>query len=287
MTPTAQEFINELAMSSSFTSHVVVEGISDQKLLQNSLPKSIAANIVCAGNSEAALQVAEAFETHAAKSILKLVIFVDRDYQVAIRGIDKIQNVIVTELRDIECMMFNSACLDRIIGEYISDNKLAATKATRLSIKEMVISAAAEIGCIRYASQKEKWPISFRSIEYEKFLAKAGLEVDKEKFIKHINGVQKSDAKTSNKNSIKYLTAKDYEKAVAIANECPQLAHPLLRARGHDLVAVLHFGLRKCWGNKVAGDLTVEVLEKSFHVAYPEIFTLTATYGAIYNALQK
>lgn len=287
MTPTAQELINELAMSSSFTSHVVVEGVSDQKLLQNSLPKSIATNIVCAGNSEAALQVAEAFQTHPAKSILKLVVFIDRDYQVAIRGIEKIKNVIVTELRDIECMMFDSACFDRIVDQYISDTKIAATQASRLSIKEMVFSAAAEIGCIRYASQKEEWLISFRSIEYERFLVKPGLEVDKEKFINHINGAQKSDAKTRNKNSIKYLTLKDYDKAVEMANECPQLEHPLMRARGHDLVEVLHFGLRKCWGNKVAGDLTVEVLEKSFHVAYPEIFTSTATYGAIYNALQK
>lgn len=285
MKPTAQELINELAMSSSFSGHVIVEGISDQKLLQRALPKNLATNVVPVGNCEAALNVAEEFQNHPAKSTLKLVVFVDRDYQVAIRGIDKIPNVVVTELRDIECMMFDSACFDRVIGEYVSDSKLATAKESLTSIKNLVTSAAAEVGCIRYASQREKWSISFKSLEFEKFLSKKGLALDKAKFISHLNGAQTLEAKATGKKEINYLSTQDYDRAQNMANQCAALGNSLLRARGHDLVAVLHFGLRKCWGNKASTGLTVEVLEKTFHIAYPEIFATTATFYAICNAL--
>ncbi len=285
MTPTAQELINELAMSTSFRAHVVVEGISDQKLLQNTLPKNLAANVIPAGNCEAALNVAEAFQEHPAKSTLKLVVFVDRDYQVALRNIDKIPNVVVTELRDIECMMFDSECFDRVIEEYVSDSKLAALQENHISIKNFVISLAAEIGCIRYASQKEKWGISFKALDFEKFLIKKGMIVDRAKFIGHINGAQTAEESTTERKEKKRLSADDYSNALEITNNCAALQHPLLRARGHDLVAILHFGLRKCWGNKVATDLTPEILEKTFHIAYPEKFVKTTTFGIICNAL--
>lgn len=284
MSPTPEEVINELAMSTSFSVHIVVEGTTDQRLLLQSLPKSLLANVIPAGSCEAALEVAKEYQHHPAHPKLRLVVFVDRDYQVAINNIDKLPNVVVTELRDIECMMFDSECFERVTSEFVSEQKLTKARHTLASIKKKMAEVTAEVGCVRYASQSLKWNVSFKALNYDKFVTWSDITIDKGRFIRHVNGAQ-TLAAAGDRQTPKHLNVGDYDRARVLADQCPVLSSPLLRARGHDLIALLFLGLRKGWGNKAANDLTPDLLEKTFRIAFPDVFRNTPTYAAILDSL--
>ncbi len=283
---TAHELLNELAMSSSFKNHLIVEGETDQRLLQQALPKTTQVNVVPAGNSEAALEVAKAYGSHAAHHKIHVVVFVDRDYQVALNEVDKIPGVVVTELRDIECMMFDSICYDRIADEYMSAEKLRKIGMDRQTIKQHLINLAAEFGCLRFTSQKLKWNLSLSSINFEKFTILEKFSLDRGACINHVNGHQSCRPAGGRAAApLKRISGNDFILALQEAKKCKAINHPLLRARGHDLMALFCLVLKKRLGNRMAQDLSVELLEKTFRIGYPEILKATRTFKRLIKAV--
>jgi hypothetical protein len=279
---TACETLNELAMSRSFKTHLIVEGETDQRLLQQTLPKNLCVNVIPAGNCEAAIAIAKEYQNHKAREFLRLTIFIDRDYQIALGNIENLANIIVSELRDIECMMFDSVCYDRVLDEYFSITKLEKYRLKKNEIKDKVISVAAEFGCIRFTSQKLKWNLSFSSLDYEKFVELNKFSIDRKACINHVNGGQRLQKLGSQQCQIpKRLMDLDYSLAIEDTNTQKLLTPPLMKARGHDLMELLCLGLRKRWGNKTAQDLTPAILEKTFRISFPEVLKGTSTFKAL------
>lgn len=279
---TACETLNELAMSRSFKTHLIVEGETDQRLLQQTLPKDLCTNVIPAGNCEAAIAIAREYQTHKANGFLRLTVFIDRDYQIALGMIDSLANVIFSELRDIECMMFDSVCFDRVVEEYLSIIKLEKCGLKKADIKERVISVAAEFGCVRFASQKLHWNLSFSSLEYEKFVDLNNFNIDRKACVRHINGGQSLQKLGPQQcQTPKRLLDADYSLAIEETEKHKTLKRPLMKARGHDLMELLCLGLRKRWGNKTAQDLSLPILEKTFRIAYPDALKGTATFAAL------
>lgn len=285
---TACETLNELAMSRSFKTHLIVEGATDQRLLQQTLPKDLYANVIPAGNCKAALEIASEYQNHKAKDILQLTVFIDRDYLFALGKITPPTNVVVSELRDIECMMFDSVCYDRVVDEYLSTQKLEKSNLKKSDIKEKVISVAAEFGCIRFASQKLEWNISFSSLDYEKFVNIDSFSIERKNCVRHVNGGQSLQKLAPTQcQTPKRLLDTDYAIALEEARKNKALTQPLLKARGHDLMELLCLGLRKRWGNKAAQELSTPILEKTFRIAYPEILKSTTTFATLVSKIRS
>lgn len=279
MMQTTEELITELAMTYSFRMHLIVEGDDDRRFFQSAMRGVDKVNLVCAWGSDNVMSVIREIDKLGKPAKISPTLgLVDRDYRVPLRTLLKSPNLITTDSRDLECMMFNSPSCEAVFSEFGSPQKITVLGGLA-PIAEVAVAAAKKIGGIRYFCQLMGIGTSFQKLDLSKLADKKTLTMESGELIKHINARQGASGCTLPENA--------HELAVEACTKAqcdeglPYFQHDFLLCRGHDLMELLAIGFRSLFGSRSATESSRENVELLFRLSYVAHFGDTQMGKAI------
>lgn len=253
---TADEIANEVRMRA--IEHkglfVVVEGSTDERLLKGVLNVGDTVFVPSTGYAN----VVGAINVLTADNFTKALGIIDRDYHGIHVPPPASPNIIMTDDRDIEVFLFNSSTLEKVLTELGSAPKLAKESGGIAGLRDRVFAAAYPVAMLRFISAKGGGTYSFRKLDFDKFVARKTLDLNRPRLVAHFRGCAERNAKVP--DNILDLAQAEIEKinpAVPRDKFC----------RGHDLFAIAAIGLRNLWGNYSSAKMTGEQLESIIRLA--------------------
>jgi hypothetical protein len=253
------EIVTEIIMSREKSPWLAVEGYSDEMLLRyRNFSRPV--KVVVGHGWEGVKDIL--FEFSKEKSEAVLVGLIDRDYRDHCGCQINIGSLILTDMRDVENMMFNSSALTRVFSEYGSAAKLPALVDGRVDvnrIRSKVYSAAVQIGRLRIYCEHNAYGVSFRNVEHKKFMCDRTLSIDVQSLLAHVNG--KNQGKRS-------LVMSDWTSSQSMS-WTGHLGRDEFISNGHDVMAIAALALRRLWGTN-GGDINGESMEGYFRVGYSD-----------------
>ncbi len=273
MKMTVEELITELTMTYSFSMHLLVEGDDDRKFFRSVLQGANKVNIVCCwGSDTVSASIEEIDKIRQKSSFLPTLGVIDRDYRIALGLLPQSPNLLATDMRDLECMMFASPTFETVLLEFGSDTKIQKFGGLP-KVAVAAQEAASTVGKVRFLSQAKRLNVSFKDVDLSKILDRKTLTINATDLKKHINARQGSTGRS--------LTDEEFASADATcaAAKCdksqPYFGHPLLLCRGHDLMEILAIACRSVIGSRSATESSRENFESFFRIGYVAHFRNT------------
>lgn len=273
MNQSIEELITELSMTYSFKMHLIVEGDDDRRFFRAALKGIEKVNLLCVWGADNVMHVIrEVDRLGSAARISPTLGIVDRDYRVPLGTLLRSPNLIASDARDLECMMFGSPSFEAVLTEFGSDNKIVAFGGSE-SIAAAALASASTVGRIRYHTQQLRSGTTFQKLELSKVVNRKTLAIESDELVKHLNARQGTSGCT--------LPAKVADRAndSCAKARCdkgqPYFQHDLLLCRGHDLMELLAIGFRSLFGSRSAAESSRENVESLFRLSYIAHFRAT------------
>ena len=270
------EVVTEIIMSRETHPWLAVEGYSDEMLLR-SRNFSRPIKVVVGHGWEGVRDILVEFSKEESEAVL--VGLIDRDYRDHCSCQISVGSLVLTDMRDVENMMFNSSALTRVFSEYGSASKLPALVDGRVDvnfIRSKVYSAAVQIGRLRIYCEHQTLGVSFRGIEHKKFMCDRTLSIDVQSLLAHVN------VKNQGKRS---LTMSDWTSSQSLS-WTGNLGRNEFISNGHDVMAIAALALRRLWGTK-GGDIDGDSMEGYFRVGYSDAeLESSAMWGQLQHHIQ-
>ena len=232
-----------------------VEGDSDKRVFgQYTVPSSCRV-MVAHGKSEV-------LETlNRLRDIAGVLGIVDADFERHANHLPQRDNVVVTDLHDLECVLCASPAFDKLIHEYGEVNRVAAFRAQyEVPLAEVLATQTATIGFLRWISICESLDLGFDDLTYSRFIGRYDLKVDVSKLVTEVlNHSQKHGLDQA-------------ELARKIEQQSATPFSPWQVCCGHDLLELLSFAFQKTLAARKASDVQRESLERSLRLAYETAF---------------
>ncbi len=265
-----EELITELSMNYSFDLNIILEGNDDKKLFESTICGANRINFICAGGSEYVTTLIEKLDSITdRRRLVPTLGVIDRDYCIPLGKILYSPNLLMTDFRDLECMMINSPSFDIVLKEFGSLEKIKKNGGSS-KIEAKAVNAASAIAELRYHSQIQKINISFKKLDIERLLDKKSLEIDSDTLIPHLNSRQ-SVAGLKISNAAIADARKDCKRALCQSGNA-YFSNPFLLCRGHDLMEILAIGFRSLFGTRTPSESTRENIERLFRLNYASHF---------------
>jgi len=273
MTP--DEIVTEITMTLNKNPFFIVEGNQDSNFFsyQDDF-KHI--NIFIAFGCDNVITVINQCEKEKIEKVLGII---DRDYRIPLKDVPETENVVMTDLRDFECMIFSTDILDKILTEKCSKRKLKKTKCTFNDIRNYIIEIGEYLGRIRFYSEYNNMDYKFDSIKFEKIIDLKIFKFEQDKFVNHFIGLSESN----------YNFSEDvFDKAKYLVESIKYFSNSLFLCSGHDLMKLLGLSLRKKWGNKNKHEASIDNLQEIFRISYTkEYYENTKMFYDINEWLQN
>lgn len=195
------------------------------------------------------------------------------------------ENVIVTDFNDFEILMIESACFERLMQNRCSPEKLAAFKSKGHSVKEYLLSSAAVIGRVRWASKRHRLPLYFKELDYDKFTDDATLSVDPNRVVRVVieSTIALARKKFSDRSrrgisdpllDIAQITAAEQLKDAAILDLVATLPgtgiDPRFICNGHDTCSLIAISMTRLLGTFRVNAICREDIERDLRIAFSE-----------------
>jgi hypothetical protein len=257
--PTPVEIVMEITMSKDRISWLIVEGDGDERLFR-SRPFPTPIKIAPASGWEGVIYVL----TNVVQAQVTVVGLIDRDYRDHCACQPSFANLVLSDLRDIEVMLFWSPALQRVIAEKGSPGKLPrqADGSVDLDLIRRTISATCfGLGKLRILCNMQTKPILFCGMTHAKFINDFTLTLDEETLIQHLNGRSKGKA---------YLSLSDWRAAQQLTWTDSSFNAPEYVCHGHDLMSTLAIALRRLWGTH-GGTMDGDDITPLFRIAYTDL----------------
>lgn len=247
-----------------FGSFIIVEGDTDARFYKN-FTQQEECRIEIAFNKENAIKVLETLQVETVKGIIAIV---DTDFDILEGKETKNPDLFLTDFHDLECLIFVSPALEKVLSEFGSEEKM---RNFGKDIRELIFEIGTSIGCLRWISLSDELNLTFEDIDFGKFVKKDNLTFDLNNFITTVkNKSQRPDLDNLQLASqIKELVSSDYDKRQI---SC-----------GKDLVEVLTIALQKVLGTKSKENpIDSERINQGLRLAYEfEFFTATELYNNV------
>ncbi len=115
MNMSIEEIITELSMTYSFKMHLLLEGDDDRKFFQAALIGKEKVNFVCVWGADSVTELIRRIDAISAQGVFTPTLgVIDRDYRIALGTLHSSPNLLASDLRDMECMMFGSPHLRQL-----------------------------------------------------------------------------------------------------------------------------------------------------------------------------
>lgn len=254
---------NKIMMDDSVKCFIVIEGKSDLRFYKNIISKSNVV-LIYANGSHNVCQVLEVLkkEKHCINNYLAII---DRDFHEILNTFPEYDNLLFTDLHDIEIMMLKSAAFDKVINMYAGDKQQQIEQQYSKTIRNIIANITTEIGYLRLANYTETLGLTFKPKDVN------GKHIDHNKFIDndfqavHIDNmittiVNYSKNKSNPKSQIDVKQA--YEKCKKVKYDSNQLSN------GHDACHIIYLFLKKIIKLSSKEIIDSKMIENSLILAY-------------------
>ncbi|MGI5964632.1 MAG: DUF4435 domain-containing protein [Candidatus Methanomethylophilaceae archaeon] len=251
---TSSDIANEISMLVSATDDtvLVVEGITDSRLYGKFCDRDRVRMIVGHSKDNVRRAVDECWKNRGCRRIVGIV---DADLD---RLIGKVRTppVFQTDKRDLEMMLISSPALDYVLAEYSDTDSLAAFESEYGPVLDAVVSASYPVGLLMYVSHKYGLNLSFRELDFDRFVNHRTLEIDVRALVDEVI-CDTAHCRAGKSEIMKYLK-----------NEIAYAGDPIEIARGHDAVEVLLIALKNIFGSFNSKNLREGELSGSLRLAF-------------------
>lgn len=231
---------------------LVVEGINDERVYGLIIDKDTCSTEIAYGRENAigAIQILNA------DGFAGVLAIMDADTTNVTGEVIPENNILQTDLHDLECMMLNSPAFDRILEEFGSAKRVSSfAKKTPLIAQQFAMNASV-LGCLRLISLRDDLQLKFEGLTFSRFVSATNLKIDVVKMVREVtNNSQKHDL---NKTELQERVVNEDQKG----HDCWQISC------GHDIVEILSFAFRKLFSGKNTGNVACDILERSLRLAY-------------------
>jgi hypothetical protein len=241
-------------------SFLIVEGDTDKRVFQNFVVTD-ECQIKISYNKDNAVKTLEILNADA--NFEGAITIVDADFE-HLEQSKTTSNLFKTDFHDLECLIFSSPALEKVLAEFASESKI---KNFGKDIRELFFEISAFIGYLRWISLSDELNLKFEDLDFGKFINKDTLKFDSNLFITTVkNKSQRLDLDNAKiTNQINNLASQNYDKKQV--------------ACGKDLVEILALALQKVLGTNNSNKVTSEIIARDLRLAYEfEFFVLTNLY---------
>lgn len=257
---TPNSIANEIRMqrSVSLDSFLIVEGDTDARVYRNFVINEC--QIKIAFNKVKAVEVIEILN---ADNFVGAVAIVDADFDFLENIETPTQNLFLTDFHDLECIIFASPALEKVLFEFGSEGKI---KKLNKQVRDFIFELGIKVGSLRLISISEKLNLKFEDLDFSKFIAKDTLSIDISEFVRRVM--------INSRNSV--LNQNEVIKKIK-AQEINSDKHQV--CCGKDLVEILSIGLQKVLGTNNSNKVTSEIIARDLRLAFEfEFFVSTNLY---------
>lgn len=231
---------------------LVVEGTSDKRVFGLVLDREGCWTEIAYGrdNLLGAIRILNADSFNGAFAI------VDADFSNITGEAIPEENILRTDLHDLECMILNSPAFDRLLEELGSEIRVSSFATTTPLIARQLATNAIPLGCLRLHSLQQEMGLKFEGLTFNKFVESSDLRIDVAKMV--LTVVNNSQKHHLDQTRLVAQIADEDQKG----HDCWQISC------GHDIVEILSVALRKKFSGKNSGDVAPENLERYLRLAY-------------------
>ncbi|MFA4860960.1 hypothetical protein [Methanoregula sp.] len=281
--PTPNEIRNEIRLqredqgySGSF---VLVEGSSDSRLYKKFFDKKKSIPVIACGKKK----ILESFSLLDGK-FKGFIGIADADFDIILKKNCQFSNLILTDMTDIDSIILCSDALESVLSEYGVDKKIELLEANSgNNIREILYDNALYIGYLRIFNQLKKKSWDFKGILYSNIISQETFRLDR---IKLHHELQRINFQNLINNALLMRLSDIFDERIPDPDNIIKLGktYPWQMCRGHDLVAILHYGFIHNFGDydRVKHWRDKSSLEEILRTAYNESsFKKTGLYSSI------
>lgn len=264
----ANSIANEIRLERQVrkTAVLIVEGSDDKKLFTRFV-EAHRCSIVGAYGKENVINVVSILDNSGFQGMLGVA---DRDFDDIENVTYASANLVFTDEHDAECMMLRSEALCRVLIENASESKLRAFEAGEgVAIRDVLLNRAHAIGCIRLISRRSGLSLNFDDLQF-RFVDRDSLKVDVERLVDQI--VSRTTPCTATRAELRQLIEEEMGEGHDLWQICC----------GHDMIAILAIGMRRCIGSAAVSDSDPSLIASKLRLAFAaEDFRSTSLFAAM------
>ena len=175
--------------------------------------------------------------------------------------------VFETDTRDAESLIVMSEAFDSVLWEYGDRESVKEFRERYGDIRKRVLDAAYPVGLLMYISSKRSLSLSFKDLDFGRFIDSRSLSCDTGSLIREVLG------------NTKYRRTDSASLRGMLSDEMRRNHPPESVCRGHDLVDVLVIGFRETFGAYNSKDIRSGELGGALRMAYDlRMFSQTDLY---------
>lgn len=248
-------------MSRESTPWLAVEGATDERLLRGKdFGQRI--KIVVGAGWEGVVEILRDVAPCKGKKIV--VGLIDRDYRDQNMSQPVIDGLVLSDYRDIECVMFWSSALQKVFCEHAAIGKLPKLADNEIdfsTVRDVIGSVSERLGKFRAYCFVSDLHVSFRGLDFPKFVCDRSMKFDHESFLQNLRG------RNPTITQIDTTLWASSQKGTHLKTE---YSSRQMICNGHDIMNLVALSLRRMWGS-CGGKLSGHDLEASFRLAYEHI----------------
>jgi hypothetical protein len=263
---TPNDRANEIQMlRSSFKgTFLLIEGSTDKVFYRRLVNKSTCTLFPISGKPSSKSLVINVLQILEQSGFSGVLAIVDADFDHLETLPASSSNLLRTDSHDLETMILSSDALEKVVGEYSSEDKMS--KFDR-DFREALLAAGVAIGYLRWISQLDGLNLTFNNLSVKNFINAKTLAIDELALITEVK----------NKSQAQKLKNEDLQNRMTDRRNPSH--DPWQVCCGHDLTEILSFALQKTIGSMKVDAIE---LERSLRLAYETaFFQATQLYSAM------
>ena len=242
-------------------SFLVVEGRDDRLFCARHTDADRCSLVVAEGKASV-LEVIRILDADGFAGVLGMV---DPDFDLLEQTTPAGPNVVTGDSHDLEVALLRSPALDRLLVEFGSRQKI---QSLGVEVRELLFSAAASVGYLRWLSQKDNLGLRFQGLDLALCVDRNSLELDSIKLCRHIKNLSKKPEL----DELELL-----QEIQALKDPRHDMYHVCC---GDDVVQILSIGLRKVLGTNSGRIANAEKIKQALRLAFEDADFESSVLGA-------
>ncbi len=253
---TSDDICNQISMERTVFdgTFLVVEGITDERLFEKFVDKDRVRIIEAHSKDNVRHAVKDMSSIRRDRGVIGIV---DPDLD-RLRGRGAKSPLFHTDCRDMEMMVIRSNALDDVLDEYCDREPLMKFTESVGPVRDALVSASYPIGLLMYISQTEGLNLSFKDLDFERFINPRTLSLNESAMVDSVIFNSKS-CRMSRKEILNRLV-----------REAERLEDKWEAARGHDTVDILLIAFKKNFGSFNSRNLSEGELGGALRLAFSD-----------------
>lgn len=181
---------------------------------------------------------------------------IDADFDRLLGATYAIENVCVTDVHDLDLMIFGSLALDRYLREHVDRDLFGKLYQSDIDLlRSEILSKSLRLAYCRFVSERDGLRIYFKDLRHDEFISVDDLTVALSDLTKNL--IRRSHTR---------CTVSQLERLVAL--EESKNHDPWQITNGHDVAAFLGIGLRRMIGSKKVHQTWSSEVEAGLRLAF-------------------